>query len=414
MPNPTGQSRLQALKARYVFPVTGEPIPDGLVTIEGERIAAVGRETPARRVRDLGSVAILPGLVNTHTHLEFSGLPEPLGEPGVSLTDWVGEVMQFRRGPGYDPREAVAAGLRESAACGTTLLGEIAQPDAPTRPFEAAPPETIVFLELIAPTADRVDAAIDLARRHLESAGRSAGWLPGLSPHAPYTVHPRLLRHAVGLSQHRRVPIAFHLAESREEMELLGRGTGPFRDLLQRLGAWEPGAFSGGRRPLDYLAELAGAHRALVVHGSYLDDEEIAFLADRADRMAVVYCPRTHAHFGHAEHPLAKLLESGVTVALGTDSRASSPDLSVLAEMRFVARRHESIPPDVVLRLGTIFGARALGRDHVVGSLAPGRRADLAVVELPDRDAPDPHELLFDSDLPVVAVWHRGRLRVES
>lgn len=413
MPNPTGQPEFHALKARYVFPVTGEPILDGLVTVQGERIVAVGRETPADHVRDLGSVALLPGLVNAHAHLELSQSSEPLGEPGTALTDWLGEVLRFRRTPGYDPREAVATGLHESAACGTTLLGEVAQPDAPTCLFEAALPETTVFVELIAPTADRVDTAIDLAHRHLESAGQSAGWLAGLGPHAPYTVHPRLLRHAVGLSRQRGVPIAFHLAESREEVELLGRGTGPFRDLLQRLGAWEPGAFPGGRRPLDYLAELAGAQRALVVHGNYLDDEEIAFLAERADRMAVVYCPRTHAHFGHADYPLTKLLASGVTVALGTDSRASSPDLSVLAEMRFVARRHASIPADAVLRLGTILGARALGRDHVVGSLAPGRRADLVAVALPDRDASDPHELLFDSELPVVAAWHGGEMNVE-
>jgi len=409
VPNPTGQPELQALKARYVFPVTREPIPDGLVTIQGERIVAVGRETPAGQVRDLGNVAIVPGLVNAHTHLEFSNLPEPLGEPGIAMTDWVGEVMRFRRGARYDPREAVTGGLRESAICGTTLLGEIAQPDSPVSPFETAPPETTVFLELVAPTPDRVDPAIDLAHRHLESAGRSAGWLPGLSPHAPYSVHPRLLRHAVGLSQHSRVPIAFHLAESREEMEWLGRGTGPFRELLQRLGAWHPEAFPGGRRPLDYLRELAGAHRALVIHGNYLDDEEIAFLADRADRMAVVYCPRTHAYFGHAKHPLTKLLEAGATVALGTDSRASSPDLSVLAEMRFVARGYASIRPDTVLQLGTILGARALGRDHLLGSLEPDKRADLAAIALPDRQVSDPHELLFDSELPVVAAWHQGR-----
>ena len=285
---------------------------------------------------------------------------------------------------------------------------------ATARPFETGPPETIVFLELIAPTADRVDAAIELAHRHLESAERSAGWHPGLSPHAPYTVHPRLLGRAVELSRGRGVPMALHLAESREEMELLGRGAGPFRELLQRLGAWAAEAFPGGRRPLDYLAELAGAHRALVIHGNYLDDEEIAFLAQQTKRMAVVYCPRTHAHFGHAEYPLAKLVESGATVGLGTDSRASSPDLSVLAEMRFVARRHGSIPPDVVLRLGTLFGARALGRDDLLGSLQRGKQASLTAVALPDRDAPDPHELLFDSDLPVVGAWHEGRLRFEG
>jgi cytosine/adenosine deaminase-related metal-dependent hydrolase len=125
--------------------------------------------------------------------------------------------------------------------------------------------------------------------------------------------------------------------------------------------------------------------------------------------MAVVYCPRTHARFRHPDYPLAKLLSAGATVALGTDSRASSPDLSVLAEMRFVARRFPAIAPSTVLRLGTLLGARALGRDHAFGTLEPGKRADLAAVALADRAPRDPHKLLFDSDLPVIAAWHGGR-----
>jgi cytosine/adenosine deaminase-related metal-dependent hydrolase len=218
-----------------------------------------------------------------------------------------------------------------------------------------------------------------------------------------------LLRAAVRASAAERVPIVMHLAESREEIELLRGQTGPFPDLLRQLGVWDAGNFPPNGRPLDYLEALAQAHRALVVHGNYLDEEEIRFLAGHADRMSVVYCPRTHAHFRHAEYPLAQLLASGVTVALGTDSRATSPDLSVLAEMRFVARSRASVHPATILRLGTLGGARALGRDHRFGSIEPGKDADLAAIALPDRDAPDPHELLFDSDLPVVAAWRMGR-----
>ncbi|NQT16680.1 MAG: amidohydrolase family protein, partial [Planctomycetes bacterium] len=220
--------------------------------------------------------------------------------------------------------------------------------------------------------------------------------------HAPYSVHPELLQHVVRMSAADGFPIAMHLAESREEIELLGSRSGRFVDFLRQLGVWEPDNFPPNGRPLDYLEALAEAHRALVVHGNYLDDEEIAFLARRADRMAVVYCPRTHAYFQHPQHPLGKLLAAGATVALGTDGRASSPDLSVLAEMRFIARKCPSISPDTVLRLGTILGARALGLDHRLGTLEPGKQADLAVIALPDRESPDPHELLFDSDLSVI------------
>jgi cytosine/adenosine deaminase-related metal-dependent hydrolase len=409
----TDQSEPRALRARYVFPVTREPIAGGIVTIEGRQIVAVGSATPAGHVQDLGNVAIVPGLVNAHAHLEFSGLTEPLGRPAVEFPRWIDEVVRFRQEGPYRPRQAVKAGLEESLASGTTTLGEIARPDWHADLFESGPPDTTVFLELIAPTVEEIAPTLELARQHVRSAATPHGWHPGLSPHAPYSVHPAMLQEVATLSAAERIPIAMHLAESPEEMEFLRSGTGPFRDFLERLHLWDPASFLSDTQPIDYLHALAAAHRALVVHGNYLDDEEIAFLAGNADHMAVVYCPRTHAYFQHAEYPLARLLSAGATVALGTDSRASSPDLSLLAEMRQVACTHESIPRHSVLRLGTILGARALGRDHQVGSLEPGKHADLAVIALPDREAEDPHELLFDSDEPVVGAWYRG-LKIED
>lgn len=233
-------------------------------------------------------------------------------------------------------------------------------------------------------------------------------WRPGLSPHAPYSVHPELLARVVSLSAEHRVPLAMHLAESREELDLLHSGSGPLRKRLEELDAWEPGAIPRGTRPLDYLRALAAAHWALIIHGNYLDDEEITFLAAHAERMAVVYCPRTHAFFRHAPYPLEKMLSAGVTVALGTDGRASSPDLSVLAEMRVAAEKHTAVGGDALLKMATLHGAAALGLERELGSLEPGKYADLAVVALPDRTAADPHDLLLQSAQPVVATWRRG------
>lgn len=399
-------NRGSKLKARYVFPVAGGPIADGVVTVDGRRIAAVGRRPPGGEVEDLGNVAILPGLVNAHTHLEFSDLSGPLGEPGMDFADWLRCVVQYRLSK--TARRPTEEGLQESVRSGTTTLGEIAQPGWPIEQIESAALDTTVFLELIAPTAERVGPALELAREHLLAARASSAWQPGLSPHAPYSVHPELLARVASLSVAQRVPIAFHLAESREELELLHSHGGPFRELLDGLGAWDPGTIPRATRPMDYLRTLACAHRALVIHGNYLDEEEIAFLAEHAERMAVVYCPRTHAYFRRGAYPLEKLLSAGATVALGTDSRASSPDLSVLAEMRLVAQEYPAVGRDVVLQLGTIRAARALGRDHEVGSLAPGKLANLAVVALPERDAADPHDLLLNSHEPVVAGCYQG------
>jgi len=378
-----------------------------VVTIRGERILAVGKEPPGEPPEDLGNVAILPGLVNAHAHLEFSDLVRPLGKPGIDFVDWIRLIIDnFRHRDGSSP-EAVRRGLEESVRAGTTTLGEIAQPGRSLEPFDTVPIDTTIFLELIAPTPDRIDPWLKLAPRHVASRSSSGRWRPGLSPHAPYSVLPELFHHAIALSAESRVPIAFHLAESRAEMELIRRGTGPFRDDFQELGTCDPGLFAPGGRPLDYLRLLAEAHRTLVIHGNYLDDDEIALLADHARQMAVVYCPRTHAYFRHDPYPLQRMLAAGVVVALGTDSRASSPDLSVLAETRAVVQKHPSIAHHVVLQLGTIHGARALGRASEVGSIEPGKFADLAIVALPQQ-AGDPHELIFNSDLPVVATWYRG------
>lgn len=401
------EERGTALKARWVFPVEGPPLPDGMLTIRGERIVAVGQNLSAPQVQDLGNAAILPGLVNCHTHLEFSGLERPLGAPGMIFPDWIRQVVAWRRSGvmPVSPLEAVQRGLDECHRTGTTTLGEIASSDWFSL-FDKKPPlDLTVFLELIGLKAERIDPALQRAKDSLSYAAR---WRMGLSPHAPYTVHPELFGKVVDLAAERKSPLAFHLAEFREELEMLRSRTGPLLPLLQELDAWQEDAIPLGARPIDYLKILAAAPRSLIIHGNYLDAEEIAFLASHNDRMAVIYCPRTHAYFGHSKHPLSQMLAAGVAVGLGTDSRASNPDLNLLEEMRLVARRFPSIPAEAILKLGTLSGACGLGCEQEYGSLVAGKVANLAVVSLPDRDVKDPHELLFDSSEAVVKTYYRG------
>jgi len=199
-----------------------------------------------------------------------------------------------------------------------------------------------------------------------------------------------------------------HLAESREELEFLRDGSGPFRELLESRGGFDPSARPRGSRPLGELRCLSQAHRALVIHGNYLDDDEIEFVGQHRHQMAVVFCPRTHSWFGHDPYPLEKLLAAGAVVALGTDSRASSPDLSLLAEMRHVARSFPSLSRTTILELGTLGGAKAFGREMEIGTLQPGNWADLTAIHLPDDAQADPHERLIDGDGGVVGTWVRG------
>ncbi len=405
-----------ALKARYVFPVAAPPIRDGVITVDGQRIVAVGENASGQPPHDLGNVAILPGLVNAHTHLEFSDLDAPLGDAGAAFPQWIQRVVASRRQRSEQMVElaalrasAVQRGLAESLACGTTTLGEIASPGWPRKLFEQPSLDCTVFLELLGLSVERLEPLLQTAREHLD-ASRQLGvkWRAGLSPHAPYTASPELVARVSHLSAESRVPVAMHLAESIEELELLQSHSGPFVETLADLDAWHPEVIPRGIRHLDYLKLLASAHRALVIHGNYLSAAEIGFLAEQSEHMSVVYCPRTHAYFGHGRYPLKQMLAAGVNVALGSDSRASNPDLNLFAELRHVADHYSDVPAADVLRLGTRNGARALGIDDECGSLTAGKLANLTLVTLPEHDADDPYELLFDAASMIDRVYYRG------
>jgi cytosine/adenosine deaminase-related metal-dependent hydrolase len=198
-----------------------------------------------------------------------------------------------------------------------------------------------------------------------------------------------------------------------EELELLERRDGPLRAFLEELGAWDDDWEPIGSRPTDYVRR-GGLRKAdwLIAHGTYIDPSEFWQLRPEAapdgERVAIAYCPRTHARFGHAPHPFRAMLQKGAIVCLGTDSLASSPTLSILDEIRFLHRHDPTLGGPLLLTMATLFGAWALRAETTTGSLKPGKSADLAIIALPDRDEPDPHRLLLDSDLPVVSTVFEG------
>jgi aminodeoxyfutalosine deaminase len=386
-----------------------------VVTFEGDRIVGVGPPgTADGKPRDLGDVALLPGLVNAHTHLEFSHLQKPLGKAGARLADWLRLVIAERQARIMPSQDSILSGLRESVAAGVTTIGEIATADA--REYASdLPIDLTLLVEVIGFSRARAESVLLATAERLAAVSQvSLGGgrtTLGLSPHAPYTVSPDLLARLIALASRDGLPVAMHLAESTDELELLAAGTGPLQQLLDERSMWDATAIPQGSRPLAYLQALTKAPRALVIHGNYLDAEEQAFLANYAERMSLIYCPRTHTYFGHAPYPLAELLTAGVRVAVGTDSRASNPDLSLLGEMRCVASKHPGVAPSTVLRLGTLAGAEALGREGEAGSITPGKRAHLIAVPLPGQARSNPDDLLAAmlaaDDLPA-GVWIAG------
>lgn len=440
-------------RARWLFPIDAPPVDGGWVEVHEGRVVAFGGGAPPGPCLDLGDVALLPGLVNPHVHLEFSSLAAPLrpasgafsfGEsaarssgPGDAPTrggswgesaappngpgtdpkkatfpDWIAAVVAWRRSlpADYSPAAAIQAGLAEAKSSGTALAGEIAscdwRADDPAHPLgdDAAPavrPELLVFREAIALSPERAAQALATAEAHL-NAPFQAGPVPrrravrrGISPHAPYTVRFELVQDLARLAGKYAAPAAMHLAESPEELELLRTGGGPFRDLLEQFGVWRADAFATPRTILDYLEALQAAPQALVIHGNFLQPAEIAFLAAERTRCTLVYCPRTHAAFGWPTHPLSKVLAAGGSVALGTDGRSSNPDLDLWAELRFAAARHPEIAPARWLEMVTKTPAAGLGAEADFGAIRVGARARFATAEMPPENGADPYAALL-------------------
>jgi cytosine/adenosine deaminase-related metal-dependent hydrolase len=397
------------LTASWIIPVSGPPLPRGRLVLSGERIVALEPEGARPADEDLGDVAVLPGLVNAHTHLDLTGLAGAVPFTG-DFTAWLRAVIRHRLLRTSDEIESdIRAGLQQSIRHGVTLLGDVSAGGQSWDTLAAAPIQAVVFHELLGLTQDRAEQALQRARAWLQTHPATATCRPGLSPHAPYSVRAELfsqaaeLRHQSGTGQgDLAVPLAVHLAETQYERELLARRCGPFVGFLRELGVWDPAGLASG--VAEVLARCGLAPRRLFIHGNYLTPEDPI-----PDDSTVVYCPRTWAFFRHQPHPLRDLLARGVRIALGTDSLASNPDLDLLAEARFLHALHPDLPPAAILRLATLSGAEALGFASVTGSLEPGKWADLVVVPLSGEVRNDPCQDVLKSRARVSRGMCRGR-----
>lgn len=400
------------IHGRQLLTPEGRSLDGGWVRLSRGRIAACGRGRPAGRVLDLDGCILVPGLVNAHTHLEFSDLQSPLDSAG-GLPRWIERIVAVRRDRDSRPDAAarrvaaIRAGLAESAAAGVTAIGEIA---TAVPPAGGPPgPRCRVFREALGLSAPATTAVGRRLVRDLDALSHR-GLAAGVSPHAPYSVSAALGRHVLETARRRGLPAAMHLAEAAEEAEFLASGTGPLRELLERLGGW-PAAGPPRLLPVrEWISRLAVMGRGLVVHGTHLDGDEAAFarLARHRDRLAVVVCPRTSLALAGRLPPVRAFLAAGIRVALGTDSRASTPDLSVLAECRTLVEAGVASPAET-LAMATRDAAWGLGLESRCGRLAAGRPADLVVFR-PAAPSADVAAAVLDPAARVVATLRAGRV----
>ncbi len=396
---------MRILTARWVFPVASPPVEDGAVAVRGRRILAVGRRAevlaafPEGERWDLGQAAILPGLVNCHTHLEIGPLPSA---PAASFVPWLLQVIAHRRAADPDGESRTAeAGVRSLVVSGTTCVGEVSTSGRSLDPVLRSGLRGIVYREILGLAPDEAAARSAAARgdvRAMQEAASGGLVRIGLSPHSPYALSEELFSACAALVQDTGVSPAIHAAESAEEVAFLSCADGPIPRLLYpAVGCASPPARRRADSPIAYLAaQGALAWRPLLIHAVHVDDDDCRLMSRHGVRVA--HCPRSNARLSAGVAPVSLLLAHGIPVGLGTDSLASAPTLDLWDEMRYALAVHAGrLDAAAVLSMATLGGARALEVAEDVGSLEVGKAADLVAVAAPHVAAADPARSLLES-----------------
>ena len=402
------------LSAEWLYTGAGEVIPFGaLLTDSHGRILAAGPDhrvptSPYIKSEHFSAAAIIPGLVNAHTHLELTGLEGQVNDS--EFAEWIGTLVRLKyRWAPLDFLQAARKGLHQSFEAGVTTVADTGDSGAPFEVLLEQGGSGIAYLEVFGPDPALADAQFDAFRARVQELKprQTERVRLGVSPHAPYSVSGPLYSRVARFAEEERLPMAVHIAESAAESALMEQADGPFARLWQRREIPLPSL--PGRTPLAWLDEhgVLGS-RTLCIHVVRAEPDDITRLARH--QCAVAHCPRSNRRHGHGDAPLKQLLAAGLHVGVGTDSAASVHPVDLLAEAR-VAQALGGLSADQALGLVMLGAARALDLDLELGSLALGKWADCAVINLPrgTRVPAIPDAILASRPNDVVATFVAGR-----
>ena len=419
--------------AHWVLPISSEPIPSGAIVVQNQNIIAVGGKAnlqagfPDSAVIDLGPAAIIPGLVNTHSHLELTAMRGFLEFEESDFFAWLKKLTFARREQMNvdDLYVSAAWGLCEAARAGITCVADASDAGLQSvRALRDSGLRGIVYQESFGPDPRLVDENF---AKLTTKVGELRAWETelariGVSPHAPYTVCAPQLEMIAEFASHESLPLMMHVGESKFEELLLREGRGPFAEGYALRGIeWSAPKMSA----IQYLAERGILRtRPLLTHCINVDAVDIQTIKESG--AGIAHCPKSNSKLGHGRAPFAKFLETGIYVGIGSDSVASNNICDLLEEARFAvlsARAdHNYVSAVDALRAATLGGAQALGLSNSIGSLEPGKQADFAVVSLSgvhQQPTYDPYATLIfassarDVVLTVVAgkeIYRDGRM----
>ena len=389
------------LRAKYVMPDSCTIIENGAVAIQGSKIIDIGayrtvRNSGASPTHDLGEAVLMPGLVNAHTHLDLTNSADSIKRT-PKFTDWIFQIVGKRNPSTIEP--SVREGVQQSLAGGATTVGDIDGTGESVQILRETPIRKVAFFEVLGFSGERAAMGLSRLTTYLGAPLAPDSLLTAaLSPHAPYSTSADIYRQCIeaGLS------VCTHIAETKEELEFLCSGTGAFLDYLEAFGISTAEWVPPQRTPMEYMATLGVLQKdSLLVHCNYLTDTDISLIVDSG--ASVVFCPRSHHYFYHTGHPVLQLIESGINVAIGTDSLASNWSLSLLDELKFLACTQSCIRPETLIDMVTFNGAKGLDLAQV-GRLEKDWQADVIAVQIPNDGRPAIEQILDSSSENLLTV----------
>lgn len=385
------------LTARYVLPVAAPHIENGAVLIRDDKIVEIGDLEhlralhPDEPVRDFGLAALMPGFVDLHTHLEYSAMRGLIDD--LPYSQWKLQLMQKERlFSSQDWDDSALLGALEALQSGITTIGDITETGASGHAAQATGLRAFVYREVSTMDKHAVGETMARAADDIEawrSTTDSDRITIGVSPHAVYACHPELFRKIAEYASD-GTPVAMHLAGSKEEYQFVKYGSSMLaNDVRDAHDAKAPLWLPTGVSPVRYVLQwgLFDVPNVLAVHCTQVDKLDIEVLAEHD--VAIAYCPRCNAKLGMGVAPVREFLHAGIRVGLGTDSPAASNSTDMFEEMRIgllvqraLLGEDNFIIARQFVKMATLDAARALGIDDKVGSLEPGKQADIVAVDL--------------------------------
>ncbi|MDO8682525.1 MAG: amidohydrolase [Armatimonadota bacterium] len=388
-------------KAKHVLPITSEPVDNGEILVRDDRIEAVGPglalSYPTEPIHDFGEAILMPGLVNTHTHLDYTILRGAIDD--LPLLPWIRKITEYALMMQPEQfRWSAFLGAAELIQAGITTIADASFSGKALDAVLESGLRGIVYQEVFGYQTEDFSEELDTLKAQIDELAPSATSKAriGVSPHSIYTVSAGLLTAVREYAHKQGLPISIHVAESEAERDFCAKGEGDIARMYKQYGMeWA----CPGVSPVQYLYDLGLlGEKTIAAHCVHVDEDDVRLLA--ATRTGVAHCPKSNSKLGVGVAPLPAMLNAGIRLGLGSDSAVSSNTLDIFDEIRFaiLLQRANKCSPAIfgaksMVEAATIGGARALSMEKEIGSIQPGKKADLVAVDVskaksfPDRDS---------------------------